>query len=103
MVDLELVCFQMISNAGSARSSFIEAINEAKKGNFILAREKIKEGEESYLLAHKVHSSLISKEASGDKTDVSLLLVHAEDQLLNTETTKILAEEIIGLYEVIRK
>lgn len=35
---LEMICFKIISNVGSARSSYIEAIQKAKKGDFDGAR-----------------------------------------------------------------
>ena len=34
MEGLELICFQIISNVGGARSCFINAIQEAKEGRF---------------------------------------------------------------------
>ena len=33
MDNLELICFQMISNAGMAKSTFVEAMQEAEAGN----------------------------------------------------------------------
>ena len=41
---------------------------------------------------------MIQKEAAGEKSEFSLLLMHAEDQLMTTETLKIVAEEFIELY-----
>ena len=49
MEGLELQCFQIISAVGMARSSYIEAIQEAKKGNFEEAKNMIAEGEKSFL------------------------------------------------------
>ena len=46
---------------------------------------------------HHAHASLIQKEAAGEKSEFSLLLMHAEDQLMTTETLKIVAEEFIEL------
>ena len=34
MEGLELICFEIISSVGMARSLYIEAIQEAKAGNF---------------------------------------------------------------------
>lgn len=39
----ELVVFKIISTVGSARSSYIEAIQEAKMGNFEQARQLMNE------------------------------------------------------------
>lgn len=53
--------------------------------------------------SHEAHASLIQKEACGEKTVPTILLMHAEDQLMNAETTKIMAEEIIKLSQRIKK
>ena len=99
MEGLELQCFQIISAVGMARSSYIEAIQEAKKGNFDRAREMVAEGEQSFLGGHEAHAKMIQQEASGEKVEPCLLLIHAEDQLMSAETFKIIAEEMIGNYE----
>ena len=103
MEDLELICFQIISHAGTAKSNYIEAMAKAKDGDFKKASELINEGIEEYRLAHKAHSSLITEEASGNKVEVGLLLMHAEDQLITTEVIRIVAEENIQLLKEIRE
>lgn len=97
MDNLELISFQIISAVGMAKSSYIEAIHAAEKGDFDLAKEKIKEGEESFVGGHTAHASLIQKEASGEGVTPNILLMHAEDQLMSAETIKIMAQEIIKL------
>ena len=65
MEGLELTCFQIISSVGMARSLFIEAIQEAKAGNFEAAEQKINEGNENFTTGHHAHAQLIQQEASG--------------------------------------
>ena len=72
-------------------------MNAAEKGNFDLADEKIKEGEKFFSEGHEAHSGLIQQESSGDDIKLSLLLMHAEDQLMSAETIKIMAKEVIKL------
>ena len=98
MEGIELISFQIIAAVGTAKSMYIEAIQAAKNGSFDEADQLIKEGSQVFLEGHKAHASLIQKEASGEKLEFSLLLMHAEDQLMNAETTKIMAVEIIDLY-----
>jgi PTS system cellobiose-specific IIA component len=95
----ELVCFQIISTAGMAKSSYIEAIKEAKKGNFDKARAFIKEGEVSFIQGHNIHTELIQQDLAGNQVNSNLLLLHAEDQLMSVELCKILASELIEAYE----
>lgn len=101
MEGLELICFEIISYSGGARSCFIEAIQVAKTNDFEGARKLIVEGEESFKLAHKTHTKLIQQEAAGTFKEINLLLIHAEDQLMSAEVIRIMAEEIIALNEKI--
>ncbi|KJD45839.1 PTS lactose/cellobiose transporter subunit IIA [Paenibacillus terrae] len=99
MQENELVSFQIISAVGTARSFYIEAIQAAKAGNFDLARELIAEGNKTFKEGHRAHKKLVTKEADGETVEVSLLLVHAEDQMMSAEGFKIIAEEFVELYE----
>lgn len=102
MEDMEVLCFKIISAVGEAKSDYISAIELAKKGEFEKAEEMIKQGESCYVTGHRQHADLITKEAGGEKTEICLLLMHAEDQLMAAETVKLLAEEIIGLYKIVK-
>lgn len=99
MGQLELISFRIISAVGTAKSNFIQAIGEAKKGNMNKARELIKKGEHVFLEGHEAHSKLIQQEAKGDLVNPSLLLLHAEDQLMSAETIKIIAVNLIEVFE----
>ena len=79
MEGLEITCFQIISNVGTARSSYFEAIHKAK--------------------GHEAHFELLQREAKGGPAGSSLILIHAEDQLMSAEGFKIIAEEMIASYE----
>ena len=94
----ELISFQIISAVGTARSLYVEAIQEAKKGNIEAAKQLIEDGVKVFVEGHHAHASLIQQEAAGEKSEFSLLLMHAEDQLMTTETLKIVAEEFIEIY-----
>jgi len=100
MEGMEMISFQIISAVGTAKSMCMEAIAEAKKGNFEKADSLIEESKAMFLEAHKSHASLIQKEASGEKIEFSLLLMHAEDQLMTTEMLKLMAIEIIDLHRI---
>ena len=97
MEGIEMTCFQIISSVGMARGSYIEAIDLANEGKFEEAEAKIKEGEEFFVQGHTAHAELIQKEASGNRVEVVLLLLHADDQLMSAENFKIIAEKFIAL------
>lgn len=98
MENLELTCFQMISAAGGARSCFVEAIQAAKAGDLEAARQMMADGQELFVEGHKAHMGLITKEANGEGEVPSLLLVHAEDQMMMAELYSSLAQDWLDLY-----
>ena len=102
MEGMELISFQIISAVGTARSMYIEAIEEAKRGNIEQARKLIAEGEEIFVEGHRAHAQLIQKEANGEAVIPQLLLVHAEDQLMSAEGFKIIATQFVDLYESLK-
>lgn len=102
MEGLELICFKIISSVGMARSLYIEAIALAKTGNILEAKEKVEEGEKVFVEGHHAHAQLIQQEASEGKIEFSLLLLHAEDQLMSAESFGILSKEFIDLYDLIK-
>lgn len=102
-MDMEQTCFELICHVGDARSSFIQAIQAAKKGQFAEANELIASGQAAFNRGHGVHAKLIQAEAEGGNSTVSLLLVHAEDQLMSAETFKILCQEFIEIYQRLNK
>jgi PTS system cellobiose-specific IIA component len=97
--ELEEQIFQIIASVGGAKSCFIEAIRCAKEGNYNLADAKIKEGSEMFVAGHKVHAGMLEKEMSGRSLMVSLILIHAEDQIMAADSFKTLALEFISVYK----
>lgn len=95
----ERIAFNLILHSGNARSFYMEAIALAKIYEFTKARAKIKEAEEEITDAHRIQASLIHDEAKGDSIHLSILLIHAQDHLMNALTIKDLACEMIDMYE----
>ena len=50
---------------------------------------------------HAPHADLIMKEAAGEDVHMSLILAHAEDQMMSTEVFKVMAEEMVEMYKKI--
>ncbi len=95
--ELQTVAFQIIATVGEAKSLYVEAMYAAREGDFEKADKLLKEGETIYSKAHHHHFDLVKKEASGEDLPFSILFMHAEDQMLNTETVKLMAEEIVNI------
>ncbi len=99
MEDLELVAFEIISNVGMGKSLAIEALRDARCGKYEEAEKKIEEAKDFLVQGHHSHASLIQKEAAGEKLEFSLMIMHAEDQLMCAETIKDLVIEIIEMHK----
>lgn len=104
-LDMEVLCMQMIVDAGSAKSDYMEALQAVKSGDYETAAAKMKSGDEQYAVGHEQyavgheqHAKLVQQEAAGDPVTMSLLLTHVEDQMMSTETVKLMVTELIDLY-----
>lgn len=101
MEGLELISFKIIASVGNARGMFINSIHLAKKGKFKEAKKNIEQGNEFMLEGSRAHMEVLQMQTNGENIPFDLLLVHAEDQMMSAETTKIMAEEMIDLYSII--
>ena len=60
MEDMELICLQIISNAGEARSESMAALAAARNSRFDEAGEHLAAAGEKMKEAHHVHTRLIT-------------------------------------------
>jgi PTS system cellobiose-specific IIA component len=97
------VAFQIIAATGTARSYYISAIDKASEGEFEEAEELIDQGKEVFNEGHTAHMTLLQKFAKGQFPSASIIMVHAEDQLMSAEQFEILAEKFIMLYRGLKK
>ncbi|EEL48472.1 Lichenan-specific phosphotransferase enzyme IIA component [Bacillus cereus Rock3-44] len=77
----------------------MEAIDYAKRGEFEEADAKLQDALQELQEAHCLQTDLIQREAGGEKTEITLLMVHAQDHLMNAITVKELATEFVELYK----
>jgi len=91
----EMEIMEIIVNGGDARSSCLKAVRLARNGQLEEADKLIKRAEENLNKAHNVQTSLIQAELHGEKNEITLLMVHAQDHLMNAITVKELSIEII--------
>ena len=80
-----------------------EAISKAKEGNIEEARKLLKESKVEVNKAHRCQIELIQQEACANKTDVSLVLIHAQDHLMNTINYQMLAYKIIDIHKIFQR
>jgi cellobiose PTS system EIIA component len=95
----EMKIMQLIAQGGDARSYAMKGIALARKSKITEAKVAIKTGRDAVTKAHHIQTELIQKEASGEKQEITLLMIHAQDHLMNAMTVLDLAEEFIYVYE----
>ena len=100
-MDIETIAMELVGNAGEARSLAFEALAQAKNKNFEKAKELLEESKQASLKAHHIQTDLICQEADGNKVEIGLLMVHAQDHLMTSILARELITQIISLYEKI--
>ena len=101
-LDWERISFGIITSAGGAKSSAMEGLHAAKAGKFDEAKKKLAEANKEIGEASHMHFDVIQKEAQGEQLEFKVLFLHAEDQLLTTQTLILMVEEMIDMWKAIK-
>ncbi|WP_336624235.1 PTS lactose/cellobiose transporter subunit IIA [Clostridium boliviensis] len=94
---MEMIVMKLVVNGGNARSTAIEALRAAKAGDFKKADELMEEADTILKEAHEIQTEMIQNELNGNKVEVGLLMVHAQDHLMNAMTVMDLSKEMIDI------
>jgi len=97
--DKEMLVMNLIVDAGSARSYAMQAVQLAKEGKFEEAQESLENADKDMSKAHGMQTDLIQKEAQGNKTEIDLFMVHAQDHIMTAMLARDLAKEIVELHK----
>ncbi|CNI37850.1 PTS N,N'-diacetylchitobiose transporter subunit IIA [Yersinia mollaretii] len=100
--EMEDVIMGLIINAGQARSLAYKALKQAKAGHFSQAEELMGQSRQALNEAHLVQTKLIESDQGEGKTKVTLVLVHAQDHLMNAMLARELITELIELHQKLR-
>lgn len=100
-IENEEIVFKIISFSGDARSYIYEAFNFVKQGKYEDSEKALYAAENSIIEAHSMQTSLIQNEARGNHTELSLLMIHAQDHLMNTLLAKELIKNMICMQKEI--
>ncbi|MEY8355538.1 PTS lactose/cellobiose transporter subunit IIA [Lachnospiraceae bacterium 54-53] len=99
-MDIEMVIMKLVVSSGDARSTAIEALRAAKNGKFEYADKLMNEADQKILQSHKLQTEMIQDELNGRKVEISLLMVHAQDHLMNAMTVMDLCKEMIDILKI---
>ena len=98
-MEMESIVIELIVRSGEAKSLAFEALGKAREGDFTSAEELLAQSREAGKLAHKVQTKLIETDGEDQKVPLSLVLVHAQDHLMDSILAQDLIEEMIRLYQ----
>lgn len=96
------VAMSVITYSGVAKSCYVEAMRKIKTGNKEEFEAEIKKGDENFVLAHHAHLEILNKEMTTAEPQITMLLAHAEDQLMSAETIKTIVLEMQCIIEELR-
>lgn len=97
MMNDENVIFEIILNSGDARTFALKGLEVTRENKMEEALKYLDEAGKKLNEAHKKQTLLIQDEINGNISQLSLLMVHAQDHLMNSMTIRDLAREIIML------
>ena len=93
--------FEIISNAGDAYSFAFQALDAVEERNYEEAERLLAEGRKIIIKAHQTQTNLLFNECSDNSgsSQVSLLMVHSQDHLMNAMLMLDLTEKMISLFK----
>ncbi len=100
-MNMELEIFEIISHGGDARGFAYEALKAARQNEMKKADELLVKAQEELDLAHNTQTKLIQAELNGEDLKMSLLMVHAQDQLMTAISEKNLIEQMVEMLKII--
>ncbi len=92
----EEILMSIIAASGETKANLLEALKYAESGDFEAADSKMEEAQQTYLQAHVAHAKLLAMSCADD-FQLSLLTIHAEDQMMSCETIQTLVEALINM------
>jgi PTS system cellobiose-specific IIA component/PTS system lactose-specific IIA component len=101
-LNLEEACFRIIAFSGEAFAKLMEALKLCRNDDYAGAEKTIKEASDLLNQAHNVHTELLVKESNGEEIGYSVLLTHAQDNMMNTILAKTFAEEMMEMYKALK-
>ncbi len=101
--DMAMTAMEIVAFAGDARTKYLQSMDAMEAGEYDKAQAMIKEADDLILDAHNTQTELITKEASGEKVELSFLTVHAQDHLMTAMLLGDMVKRFIKLYKKANK
>lgn len=97
MEELETIIFEIISHGGNARALAYEALEKARAAEYEESDRLMEECQQEMNLAHNTQTKLVQDEIRGADVKISLLLIHAQDQLMTSMAEQTLIMQMISM------
>ncbi|AVK48567.1 MULTISPECIES: PTS lactose/cellobiose transporter subunit IIA [Clostridium] len=101
MDQLEMAIMNIIINAGDCKNHAYMALSLVNEGKYEEAENEMQLANDALGKAHDAQTEMLQKEASGEKIELSVLFVHAQDHLMTSISEKNLIEQIIELRKIV--
>ncbi|ABR36748.1 MULTISPECIES: PTS lactose/cellobiose transporter subunit IIA [Clostridium] len=101
MDQLEMAIMNIIINAGDCKNHAYMALSLVNEGKYEEAENEMQLANDALGKAHDAQTEMLQKEASGEKVELSVLFVHAQDHLMTSISEKNLIEQIIELRKIV--
>lgn len=82
---LQEAAFEIILSSGDARTLVHEGFKSMREGNYEEAEVHLNEANDSLVKAHKAQTELLQQYASGEKIEMEIIMVHAQDHLMTDD------------------
>lgn len=98
-MELEEQVMTLIVSAGSCRSMLMEALRYARQQDFTAAQSQVAQARVALQEAHSVQTRLIEADAGEGHQPVPIIMVHAQDHLMNAVLLMDLTQELIEVHK----
>lgn len=97
--EIGMIGFEIVAYAGDARSSLLEAIKCARRGEFDKIDGLVRDAQENLNIAHAKQTEMLALEAQGKDLDIGFIMIHAQDHLMTTMLLKDIVYDICEIYK----
>lgn len=99
MENLNLIAFEIIASSGDAMNEVMIAMDDIEHSQYEKARKHMDVANKHMVNAHKKQTELLVLTAQDEKIAVSVILVHAQDHLMNVMLAISLVKKMISIFE----
>lgn len=97
------IAFQIIVHAGESRSLSTEAMDAAEKYDFEKADELLEKANEEFLACHQIQTDMLTSEANGEKNEINVIFIHAQDHLTMATMAMDNAKRLVTMYKKMKE